>query len=407
MSQSSSSLYPRLRPIDVRPVSHGGRPAFVLRDPLQISDKLLIVPQPLGAVLALCDGTNDGDSIRAAVGLPSSVPRSLDVVGQLLDALDDALLLDNARFAEARAAALDDYRCAPFRPLSHAEAVYPADPGELRAMLCEYLDAAAYVSPLDGGRGIFSPHIDYARGGPVYANVWKRAASLINDADLVVLLATDHYGEEGTLTLTRQHYATPFGVLPTDQGVVDALAEAIGEEAAFAGELRHRIEHAVELVAVWVHMLRDGRPVPLVPVLCGSFAHFVRGEAAPKDDPTLDAAITALRRATAGRSVAYVVSGDLAHVGPAFGGRRVDTAGRINVRAADNDLIGHMCAGDADRFFASVQRVGDRNNICGLPPGYLALRALGATAGELIAYEQCPADEDDTSFVSVCGIVFA
>ncbi len=48
----------------------------------------------------------------------------------------------------------------------------------------------------------------------------------------------------------------------------------------------------------------------------------------------------------------------------------------------------------------------DRNNVCGLPPIYLALRLLGETAGETVAYDQCPADEENTSWVSVAGMVW-
>lgn len=398
---------PRLRPLDIRPLSHDGRPAYLLRDPLQIGERALLVPEALAPALALCDGTNGAEQIQALYRLRFGAHLSRDVIEDLFAALDEALMLDNRRFDEARALALEAYRRAPHRPMSHSDGVYPADPVELRAMIAGYLADAEGVTPLEsGGRGVFSPHIDYARGGHVYAAVWKRAATMIREADLVVLLATDHYGEEGSLTLTRQHYATPLGVLPTAIGVVDALAVAIGEERAFAGELRNRAEHSVELVAVWLHALRNGRPVELVPVLCGSFGGFVRSEADPAEHADMNALLGALPEATAGRSVVYVVSGDLSHVGPAFGGQPLKAAQKRRVRAADEELIGRMCAGDADGFLDALRRAGDRNNVCGLPPGYLALRALHDARGHLVAYDQCPADEQETSLVSVCGVVF-
>ena len=101
-----------------------------------------------------------------------------------------------------------------------------------------------------------------------------------------------------------------------------------------------------------------------------------------------------------------VAAGDLSHVGPAFGDEAVDLPGCVRLRVADQEIIDQMCAGDARGFFDAIQRVGDRNNVCGLPPVYLALRTLGTVQGEPIAYDRCPADDDDSSFVSVGGIIF-
>jgi len=339
-----------------------------------------------------------------------------DVLEQVLTAFDEALLLDNDRFAQARERALAEYRQAPFRPPVLAGQSYPADADELRHLLEGYLEAVDDVSPGPAdGRGLVCPHIDYARGGPVYARVWKRAAEMVKAAELVVLLGTDHFGGDGRLTLTRQHYATPFGVLPTAREVVETLAGAMGAETAlraepqgeaFADELHHRSEHSIELAAVWLHYVREGQPCELVPILCGSFGHFVRGEAEPGHDPAVNALLDTLAQATAGRRVIVVVSGDLSHVGPAFGGQPLDLVGRARLQAADDELIERICAGDASGFFTAIKREGDRRNVCGLPPIYLALRMLSPVEGERVAYERCPADQNGTSFVSVCGILF-
>ena len=72
-------------------------------------------------------------------------------------------------------------------------------------------------------------------------------------ADLAIIFGTDHSGGLGKVTPTRQSYATPYGVLPTANGIVDRLADALGEEEAFAEELHHRKEHSIELASVWLH----------------------------------------------------------------------------------------------------------------------------------------------------------
>ena len=190
--------------------------------------------------------------------------------------------------------------------------------------------------------------------------------------------------------------------------LVDALAEAIGPDAAFRGELRHRGEHSLELVATWLHHMRGGRPVALLPILTGSFADFIAGRGDPADDAALAAFLATLRQRAwgQGRRVMVVASGDLAHVGPAFGGADVDAAGRVALRQADDELLQQLAAGSAAGFFAAIRRVEDRNNVCGVSPFYLALRLLGDVEGQVVAYDQCPADQRHTSLVSVCGMVF-
>jgi len=398
---------PRLRAVDVRTIVQNGRVSLLLRDPLQLTDKAVVISQQLAPLLALCDGTRDSGALRAALAVRFGLRVGPDVLEQFLDAFDEALLLENDRSVRARESALAGYRQAPFRSPALAGQSYPAGADELRHFLDDYLDAADDVSPAsDDVRGLVSPHIDYARGGPVYARVWKRAQEAVKAADLAVLLGTDHFGEDGGLTLTRQHYSTPFGVLPTAREVVDALAGALGAEAAFAGELYHRGEHSIELAAVWLHHVREGQPCELVPILCGSFGHFVRREAELEHDPAVSALVDALRRTADGRRVLVVAAGDLSHVGPAFGGPPQDWVGRARLQTADDALVERICAGDAQGFFETIKRGEDRSNVCGLPPIYLALRMLGPVQGEQVAYDRCPADEKGTSLVSICGILF-
>lgn len=407
MASSSSHDLPKLRAIDVRRIDYSGQPSFSLRDPLQISDQYVIVPQALGPLLMLLDGTSTLGELYSQLARQLGAQSGPALLDQLLDTLDRALLLDNANFTAARARVLTEYREAPFRPMGLAGQSYPASAIALRRMLDQYLSDAGEVEPASPtSRGLLSPHIDYARGGPVYANVWKSAAAMAREADVVVMLATDHYSP-ALLTLTRQNYATPYGILPADQGIVDRLAKAIGEEAAFASELYHRNEHSVELVAVWLHHMRAGKPCILVPVLCGSFAPFIQGNGAIEQDALLERFGGALRELAHERRTLFVISGDLAHVGPAFGGMPLNATSEARLKADDQQLLATLGTGDAKQFFETIRQVGDRNNVCGLPPAYLALRALEETRGTQYGYARCPADDYNTSAVTVAGMIFS
>jgi MEMO1 family protein len=409
MSFDLTERLPKLRSLDIRPYQHEGRQYLLLRDPAQLSTRTLLIPQPLALLLAFCDGTRDAAGLAAAFQEHYDVMVPLALVEELFATLDEAIMLENERAEHARLAALAAYRNAPYRPPTLAGLSYPADEKALWRLLQDYLEGTNGVEPrpVDWSRpvGLLSPHIDYPRGGPVYAQVWKRAAQAVREADLVVLFGTDHYGTD-PFTLTRQDYATPYGTLPTARWLVDALAEVIGEEAAFAGELRHRGEHSLELVAVWLHHLRADQPVEVAPILVGGLHHYIYNGATPAQDELFEQVVATIRTCTHRRRVLVVASGDLAHVGPAFGGAPLDRAGKRQVQAADETLISHLRTGDAERFFGAVQQVRDRYNVCGVTPLYLTLRTLGQAAGEVVGYAICPADETETSIVTVGGMVF-
>ena len=398
---------PRLRPLDFKPVVYQGQPMWFLHDPLQLSQKQLFLPQGMGPLLVFMDGTRTVEEIHAAFCAQVGVELDPQITLNALARLNEACLLDNDAARSAKQTQLFEYRLQPYRPPALAGHGYPADPVELSGLLNSY--APIQRGSAWQGRGIVSPHIDYERGGPVYAKVWQEAETAVLEADLVLIFGTDHYGGPGTITLTPQPYATPYGVLPTDLDLITHLAEAVGIEAAFADELNHRHEHSVELSAVWLHHVfqQAGRkPCPMVPILVGSFQHLVSNGKHPRDDGRIAAFLQTLQRETAGKRVLSVASVDLAHVGPGFGDPFVmDQARRAQLTDEDRQLMAAALDGDAETWYKQIAAVEDRNRICGFAPTYLMLRYLGPSSGIQVAYDHCPADAEDNTLVSICGLL--
>jgi AmmeMemoRadiSam system protein B len=407
----SELTHPRLRPLEVKWLPEDGQPRLFLRDPSGIAPSPATVPSWVGVLLSFCDGDHDLAAIRTGFQRRTGQALAPDLLRSLLQQLDQALFLEGPRLEAARRRLLDEYRSAAHRPPALADQVYPGEVGALAAALEGYgrgvgEAAPAAIEPPARLRGIVSPHIDYQRGGPIYYQTWQRAAAAVQDAEIVILFGTDHSGGPGQVTLTRQHYATPFGVLPTATDVVDALAEAIGPEAAFAEELHHRKEHSIELASVWLHHERTGAPPPVVPILCGSFYYYTNGDADPATDEHLERTIQTLRAATAGKRTLAVAAADLAHVGPAFGDAQPLAAeDRRRLAEKDDRLLTAVCAGDAEDFFGQLRAERDERRVCGLPPMYLMLRFLEGARGTVVGYDQCPADAAGGSLVSIAGVL--
>lgn len=404
------SEHPKLRLLDYQPVHHMGQQMWYLHDPLQLTPYQLVMPPALAQMLLFMDGSRNATQIHRALCQHLGVELELPVVLNALTQLDEACLLDNARSRQRLLTARDEYRAQPFRPPALAKTSYPEQPPRLSELFAGY----GRTDNLNGwqpwhGRGLISPHIDYPRGGPVYASVWQRARQAVLEADLTIIFGTDHKGGPGTFTLTRQHYATPYGVIPTDLELVDRLAAALGPENAFAEELHHRHEHSIELSAVWLHYIYEQAgtaPKPLLPVLVGSFHHYMMNGSHPAQDDFLLTALETLKRETAGRKVLAIASVDFAHVGPAFGDEFVmDDGRRAALRQVDDRLVQAIIRGDAAGFYEQITAVQDQNRICGFSPIYLLLQYLGSTEGVQVAYDHCPADAQNHSLVSIAGIL--
>ncbi len=394
------SAYPKLRLVNARPQTENGYQYLVLEDPLALSARTLAVPQPWVALLHNLDGRHTIDDLYTRMQLHGMGPNQVD---ELLAALDESFLLDNARSENALKTMQQQYRNAPYRQMSCAGGVYPADKAELTAYFDSLVDAAKTPKSNTKQRGILSPHIDYGRGAAVYAEAWTHIAEQVADVDLVIIFGTDHVYGQQPFTLTAQNYATPYGTLPTDKALVAEVAAAMGIDDVFAGELFHRQEHSIELPLVWLHYLRQDNPPHVLPIMCSTLGSTVGLDY----HRSLQALLETLKPQLQQRNVLVIASGDMAHVGPAFSTPPLYPPEKEGLRNADAELITQIEQGDALNFYRAIDNIDNCNNVCGWSPIYLMLALLDNPAGQVHAYDQCPADDENTSVVSICSATFA
>lgn len=389
---------------------------FLIKDPRQMAKQALIVRQELGAFLAHADGTLAVEQIISAVRTRTGSDVQDSAVKDLFEQLDKFFLLEGERYESEVARKLNDYRAGEFRAPALEGQAYPDEPDDLLDMLEGFAPDIPDDQQPTGQvlKAIVSPHIDFARGGDTYAEVWRAAAPDLEDVELAVVFGTDHYGSGPRLTLTRQSYATPWNILPNDADLVTRLARVLKPDPTcadhpFADEFNHTYEHSIELATVWLNWAVGDRAVKVLPVLCGSLGNYVledgplRGES-PADHTQIADAIGLLQQVAQHRRTVFVASADLSHVGPAFGDEDVvDEETRKEIEEHDSALMTSIVRGDQDTFLETVRREDDFSRVCGLAPLYMALWAAGATEGRWMGYQQCPADGADNSFVSVAG----
>lgn len=405
-----TELLPRLRRVEAFPVEHEGRRCLALRDPAGYAAAIVLLHRPLLDIVSLFDGEHTIADIQAAMMRRHGQLVERRQIEEIAKTLDRQGFLEGASFAERRAAIDHEFLASPVRPASHAGGAYAADPDELRATMDGFFAPPGGPGPIDGQeivgpevRAVIAPHIDFHRGGPAYTWAYRDLAER-SRADLFVIFGTCHAGMEHPFALTRKSYASPLGDIPVERDFVDALA-ARARQDCFGSELAHRVEHSIEFQAVFLrHLYPKRREISIVPVLA-SFAHeaMLSGRR-PDDDPRVPRFLEAVAEtiAASGRRVALVAGADLAHVGPRFGDPEpVSGLELARLEQEDRAMLESVAAGDAEAFFESVARDGDRRRICGLSPIYALLRTLGGGAGSVKRYGQWPDPDGVVSFASV------
>jgi AmmeMemoRadiSam system protein B len=393
---------PRLRPylINVPRIDAAGR-YVILFDQLRLSGTLHLSPLEW-FVVRLFDGRRNLREIHAEVSDSRGLQIPLEHILHLARRLDECLLLDGERFRQ-----LVD---GPIRP-PWCIGVYRPEPDELRRQMRDLFTRPGGAGlpgearPDHRLRAVLAPHIDYGRGGLTYTYAFKELFER-SEASLFVIIGTSHYSSH-RFTLTRKHFCTPLGVVETDGTYIDRLVKHYGD-GLFDDELpAHLPEHSIELELVFLQYLYEGkRDIRIVPLVVGSFEDSILLGETPAARPDIFRMVEALRaveRETA-EPICYVISGDLAHIGPEFKDPEPLVAKYLShSRAQDHALMACAERADAAGYFEVIREERDRRKICGFSPTWLVLEAVRPTRGRLLRYDQYvePHGQLSVSFASV------
>lgn len=375
----------------------------IVFDRIGLSSAQLRMPRPLTQLLPLFDGRRtlleiQTEAIRHNGG--ETIPWELFVT--LTEKLDEARFLDGPHLRHRLDQPVREPTCI---------GCYSGEPNVLRDQIRDLFTAPGGPG-LPGGpknngtlRAVLVPHMDFRRGSVTYGWGFKELFENTN-ASLFVIIGTSHHSLH-RFTLTRKHFKTPLGIVETEQRFIDRLVAHYGD-GLFDDEHRaHLPEHSIELEVVLLQYLYENhRPIRIVPLVVGSFHDCVETDHEPEERADVARMVRALRAAEseAGEPVCYVISGDLAHIGPKFGDPRpVAEPILSHSRGRDEAILDRAAAADAAGYFRVIAGERDQRRICGLPPTYTTLRACTPTRGKVLHYAQYvePHGHESVSFASV------
>jgi len=237
---------------------------------------------------------------------------------------------------------------------------YPADPGQLRSMLEEYLQQAKARPGADEPvpRAIIAPHAGYVYSGPVAASAYARIQPAHARFKRVLLLGPSHrVALRGLATSSASHFLTPFGQIPLDRAAIERL-ETLPQVTC--ADQAHALEHSLEVQLPFLQMVLD--EFVLVPLVVGDADAHEVDEVIEQfwDDQTL-----------------IVISSDLSHYHDYATAQRLDSATSKAIEALQPDAIGYGDACGRNPVNGLLQFAREH----GLHAATVDLRNSGDTAG--------------------------
>lgn len=390
---TSPTYAPRLRRgLAAQPDRNG----FVLFDQRRAGEPVHLSAAALELV-KLFDGTVTLGELANATGL------AVADIGALVSGLDQALLLDGPSWQAKITAPVREPSCIGVYPedadgtrrlirslfVGKGGAGWPTVGSRVPEASASGSDALASGSRL---RAVLVPHMDYTRGNVTYGHGFRPLFEQ-TAAKLFVVVGTSHHSL-APFTLSRQNFSTSLGVVETDQPFIDRVVQHYGD-GLFDDPAAHVPEHSIELELPFLQLMAElrGEPIRIVPLLVGPMS----------DDISRMAEAMAKAEADAGEPVCYVISGDLAHIGPKFDDPEPVHAEQLKAsREQDEKLLKRLEAADAGGYSEVIEEEEDARRICGHSPTVLTLLAAKPTRGRVTHYQQYahPNGSESVSFAA-------
>jgi MEMO1 family protein len=380
---------PHLRPIQPIQVTKDGQQLIALRDPLMISQQMMVVPPPVLGVLQHFRGE------RGIEEIATQHRASVDQFVQLAQGLDQIGLLWGPTFEQIENEVRERVRTrGAFPPI--ASATLGKDEAACRDTIKGWLDQTEDPEIETRPAALVAPHLDYQRGWPNYAAAYHCLRE-VPAPDRVVILGTNHFGLGDGVVLSEFGFDSPLGRCPADEKVVLPVIEKLGRPAV-VDQLDHLAEHSVELHLPWLQYFWGNVPV-VAALIPDPLSAMIADDGERITTEQFLGALTGALDA-AGGSTFFIASSDLSHVGPQFGEPRpVDDQRKMDVERHDREMMGKFLTCEVDEFLGAMRWTKNPTRWCSVGNMAALLMLVKPQAGELLDYRQA-CDEQGAVLVS-------
>lgn len=411
-----AQAYPKLRQLDIIPTEISGQKVFALRDPLNLSGKILFFPYHAFFIISLFDGQHSITDIQVEFMRRFGELIYREKIYELIEQLDQHYLLESERFWNAQKQIMADFKKANLRPMTLIGEAYATDKEEIKNMVNSFFKPPAGPGLPDASFppknlvGVIAPHIDYRRGGHCYAYAHK-AILESKAADLYIILGIAHASTKNPYVLTRKDFETPWGVVETDRSFISELETKLSFDP-YEDEFAHKAEHSIELQLIFLKSLWSNNCFfKIVPILCGSFHEVISEGKSPREIENIKNFLDSLKVVISDQGegkICLLASADLAHLGLRFGDAEEPNRFSLEILQGDDlHLLKFAEHVDAEGFYHVIMRERDRRRICGLPAIYTLLYLLEnrTPKGNLLKYAQS-FDAATKSVVTFASVAF-
>jgi hypothetical protein len=399
-SVKGSRQFPLLRNLQFSPLKQGGEQYIVLWDPSGLSAEKLIVPLSYFYLLQFFDGAHSLEQMAAEYLKKFGEFLVPDRIERLVTDLDDRLFLEGERAADAHRKAMEAYRNAPVRAAVFAGKGYESDAKKLAAQIAGCFASKEGPPRKESERqgqlikGLVAPHYPINEAGPIYAWAYKELQEA-QSPDCFVIFGTCQAGLEQGFAVTDKDFETPLGAVKTDGEIVNALREEAGRY--FEEELAHKHEHSIEFQLPFLQQsIGKTKPITIVPILCAFPAACLFDPAMRELRDRVQGFLTILKEvvAASGKSVCFVASAELAHIGMRYGDSKPPTDFSFHrCMQTDMAMLKHAEEVNAEEFAKFIAKEGDGRRISGFAAIYSVLNLIGQAKGEVLRYDRGITDQ--------------
>lgn len=294
------------------------------------------------------------------------------------------------------------------RKATHAGTWYSSNTDVLDKELQEWLDVGNEAANATGTeetksvRAIIAPHAGFRYSGPTAAHAYAYLQHLPSIKRVFILGPSHHVYLKGCALTTAAEYATPWGNVPTDFEVNEALMNT--------GKFSHMTldvdedEHSLEMQLPFIYKAMNGRKFSIIPIMVGDMKRNLEASYGRIFAPYFE-----------DEGNLFVISSDFCHWGSRFRYTSYDpTYGEIHeyIEHLDHEGMEIIERMDAKAFVDYIDRT--NNTICGRHPITVLLQAMSSATNvkctlKFVKYAQSSVCKrhSDSSVSYAAGIVFS